>query len=62
VEPADRVVAAEWRYIRACLRAQGLNLSELDEQAARDAFWVLRKLTKLPSLESFAHARIPKGG
>jgi hypothetical protein len=45
------------RYLRACLRAQGLNLADLDETAARDAFWILTKTTKLPGLAAFCKAR-----
>jgi hypothetical protein len=48
----------EWRYVRACLRAYGVNLADLDETAARDAFWVLCKTAKLPAKALFAKARM----
>lgn len=47
--------------MRACLRAHGVNLEALDERAARDAFWVLEKLGKVPSFAAFYKARM-KGG
>jgi hypothetical protein len=48
----------EWRYVRACLRAYGVNLADLDETAARDTFWVLCKTAKLPAKALFAKARM----
>lgn len=61
MELQGRRSLAYWRYMRACLRAHSVNLEALDERAARDAFWVLEKLGKVPSFAAFYKARM-KGG
>ena len=61
MELQGRRSLAFWRYVRACLRARGVNLAELDEKAALDAFWVLEKQDKVPSFAAFCKARM-KGG
>lgn len=61
MESPERLTAAERRWVRACLRAAGVNLSDLDDRAMMDAFWILAKLQKQPSLEGFRAARM-KGG
>ena len=55
------MTAAEWRYVRACLRARGVNLAGLSEPAALDAFWVLSQTEKLPPPALFGKARGLKG-
>ncbi len=48
-----------WRFIRAVLRAQGLDLSGLSEEEALDAFWVARRLFPEdgPKLRAFLENR-----